>query len=523
MSYSLNSPASTYLKRAETHMNNYNPAVIRLENITKRFPGVVALEHINLAIQPGEIHAIIGENGAGKSTLMNLLAGELQPDEGSIYINEKAQVISDPAVSQALGISVVFQELALCPNLNISENISLWKAGRGPRFSILNRKEFDQTALEVLGSLGLDDINLKQPVGQLTVARQQMVEIAKSISTHARVLILDEPNSALSQEESEHLFKVVRQLKENGVTVLYISHHLDEVLSLADRITVLRDGKLVETIQATDATVSNLITRMVGRDIITVPREFSENSGEPSLSINGLSSAGCLESVSFFVRAGEFVGIAGLPDSHKDELVECLFGLRPVSGGEIRIHDRPIKVTDPTTAISEGMYLIPADRRGSGAFLTMSVQDNVVASNLKSVSNSGILHQKNITTAGEKFTKELDIRISSLKQLMATLSGGNQQKVILARGLATKPSVLVLPEPTRGIDVGAKAEIYKILQKLAEQGSAILIISSELPELISQCNRILVMHNGQVSGVFTHAEATEEDILACAMGHATHL
>ena len=504
-------------------MDQQYSAIIRLENITKKFPGVVALEGINLAIFPGEVHAIIGENGAGKSTLMNLLAGELQPDEGKIYFNNKAQVITDPGISQSLGISVVFQELALCPNLSVAENISLCKAGRHSRFGLLDRKEFNKTARTVLTSLGLDDMDLKQPVGQLSVARQQMVEIAKSISTQSKVLILDEPNSALTQEESDHLFRTVRQLRDTGVTILYISHHLEEVLSLADRITVMRDGKLVDTLKASDASIANLITRMVGRNITSAPREFTELIGKTALEVKALFSVGCLQDVSFQVHAGEFVGIAGLPDSHKDELVECLFGLRHISGGEVRIHDHPVKVSSPSTAIQEGMYLIPADRRGSGAFLTMSVQDNTVASNLKSVSQSGILNQQKITETSKKFTHELDIRISSLGQLMATLSGGNQQKVILARGLATEPSILVLHEPTRGIDVGAKAEIYKILQKLAGRGSAILIVSSELPELISQCNRILVMHNGQVTGEFGDKEATEEGILACAMGHATHL
>lgn len=495
------------------------PAIIRLENITKNFPGVVALDGINLDIYPGEIHAIIGENGAGKSTLMNLLAGELQPDAGKIYFHDKPQVISNPTVSQSLGISVVFQELALCPNLSISENISLWKAGRRPRFELLDRKEFDATAREALSTLGLNNIDLKQTVGKLSVARQQMVEIAKSISTHAQVLILDEPNSALTQEETEHLFRTVRQLRASGVTILYISHHLEEVLSLADRITVLRDGKLVDTIQASDATISNLITRMVGRNIVAAPRGFSKPLGEPALFVRDLCCPGWLEGVSFQVRAGEFVGIAGLPDSHKDELVECLFGLRQISSGEIQIHGRPIKVKTPSSAIHEGMYLIPADRRGAGAFLTMSVQNNTVVSNLKAVSQAGMLIPQKILEVGKKFMHELDIRTSGLGQLMATLSGGNQQKVILARGLATNPSILVLHEPTRGIDVGAKAEIYKILQNLAERGSAILIISSELPELISQCNRVLVMHNGRVAGEFQHEKATEEDILACAMGH----
>jgi len=503
-------------------MEENSSAIIQLIDITKKFPGVVALDHISLSIYPGEIHAIIGENGAGKSTLMNLLAGELQPDEGRIVYKGETRVIPDPLVSRSLGISVVFQELALCPNLTIAENIFLWKTSEKTPFALVDRKSFAKNGQEVLTNLGLKDIDQRQLVGSLSVAKQQLVEIAKAISTQASVLILDEPNSALTQEESEHLFQIIRQLRDQGVTILYISHHLEEVLALADRITVLRDGKLVDTITAVDATIGNLIARMVGRNITQVPREFTSQMGAPTLQISNLSSAGTLDQISFEVHSGEFVGIAGLPDSYKDELVECLFGLKSWQG-EIRIQGQQAHIDSPTSAIDNGMYLIPADRRGSGAFLAMNLQANIVASNLKAVSKNGYLNQKSMHNTAARYYHELDIRASSLTQLMANLSGGNQQKVILARGLSTNPTVLVLHEPTRGIDVGAKAEIYRILQNLASQGSAILIVSSELPELISQCDRILVMHAGRVSGIFSHTEANEESILACMMGHAAHL
>jgi len=502
-------------------MDDQKTAIIRLENITKTFPGVVALDNINLSIFPGEIHAIIGENGAGKSTLMNLLAGELQPDEGVIYFKGEAKVIANPAISQSLGIAVVFQELALCPNLSIAENISLWQVRKKPALAFINRKTFKETAVKALTSLGVADLNLNQPVSQLSVAKQQLVEISKAISTSAEVLILDEPNSALTQEETDHLFNIVRQLKDAGVTIIYISHHLEEVLALADKITVLRDGKLVDTIEAVDATITNLIARMVGRTITTQARDFTEESiQQVSLEIRNLSSTGLFEDVSFEIRSGEIVGIAGLPDSHKDELVEGLFGLRPIQAGQILIHGKPVKISAPADAIREGMFLIPADRRGWGAFLQLSLQDNTVVSSLKNISLSGFIKRREMQQLAEQYTHDLDIRASSLRQIMANLSGGNQQKVILARGLATKPFILVLHEPTRGIDVGAKAEIYRILDDLARQGSAILIISSELPELISQCDRILVMHDGRVDGIFSHTEASEEQILACAMGHA---
>jgi ABC-type sugar transport system ATPase subunit len=503
-------------------MEDHSLAIIQLKDVTKKFPGVLALDHITLSIFPGEVHGIIGENGAGKSTLINILAGELQPDAGAISFKGNPVTISNPLVSHSLGISVVFQELALCTNLNIAENISLWKVSDQPLLAFRNKKLFEENAKQALDELGFSEVDLNLPVGQLSVAKQQLVEIAKAISTKAEVLILDEPNSALTQEESEHLFQIVRRLREAGVTILYVSHHLDEVLELADQITVLRDGRLIDTVQAGGTTIPHLIERMVGRNLVTTPREFTSRKGTAALEVANLSSPGTLKGLSFDIYGGEFVGIAGLPDSHKDELVECLFGLRTYQG-ELRIDGQPVEITTPSDAIDRGMCLVPADRRGAGAFLTLSLQDNTVASNLGGVSQNGFLKRGAIRKLAQHFVEDLDIRASSLSQLMANLSGGNQQKVILARGLATNPSVLVLHEPTRGIDVGAKAEIYRILQGLAAQGSAILIVSSELPELISQCDRILVMHDGTLSGAFDHTEASEEAILACMMGQAEHL
>jgi len=499
-------------------------AIIQLEKITKRFPGVLALDRVTLSVFPGEIHAIIGENGAGKSTLMNILAGELQPDDGKILFKGLTTLIPDPVASRHLGISVVFQELALCPNLTIAENISLWMASEQWAFAFQNRRLYNATAKEMLDNLGLVNIDLHQPVGQLSVAKQQMVEIAKAISTKARVLILDEPNSALTQDESEHLFSVVRKLRGEGVAILYISHHLDEVLDLADRITVMRDGGVVDTFLTGDSTVSNLITRMVGRDIVAAERDFDhQNLGEVALELEQLSSPGLFVDISLQVQAGEIVGIAGLPDSYKDELVQAIFGMGNIGNGRILLKGKPVKIHNPTDAIRHGLYLIPADRRGAGALLQMSLQENILVSSLPKISSMGFLLKSEAKALARIHFDNLDVRATGLSQKMANLSGGNQQKVILGRGLATKPAVLVLHEPTRGIDIGAKAEIYKILQKLAEQGTAILIISSELPELISQCDRILAMHAGRITGSFRHSEATEEDILACAMGHAEHL
>jgi ABC-type sugar transport system ATPase subunit len=498
--------------------------IIRLEKISKGFPGVQALDQVSLSVYPGEIHAVIGENGAGKSTLMNILAGELQPDSGYIIYQGQERHIPNPFISQQMGISVVYQELALCPNLSVAENISLNTTSASFPLAFVKKAQFSATARRALSQLGMAYLNLNQPVGQLSVAQQQIVEIAKAISTEVKVLILDEPNSALTQEETEHLFQVLRQLRESGVAIIYVSHRLEEVLRLSDRITILRDGKLMGTVDAASATVERLIASMVGRAVESLYRRAGESQvqARTALEIKNLQSGDTLNGISFKVQAGEIVGIAGLPDAGKDELVDCCFGLRPYSG-EIWVKGKAVKINSPAQAIAQGLALIPADRRSTGALLVLKVQDNVIAASLDRVSRAGFLNGTAIHSVSQNYVEHLDIRIASLMQKMATLSGGNQQKVILARGLATQPAVLLLHEPTRGIDVGAKAEIYGILHDLAGQGVAILIVSSELPELIGQCDRILVMHAGHITGHFNQSEAAEELILACAMGQATHL
>jgi ABC-type sugar transport system ATPase subunit len=500
--------------------NGSSSPIIQLEHITKRFPGVLALDDVSFSIFPGEVHAVLGENGAGKSTLMNILAGELQPDSGHVIYDGQRREIGSPLVSQKLGISVVYQELALCANLTIAENISLNSIANRSPFAFVNRGKFDQNAREVLGRLGLSNVNPRAVVGKLSVAQQQLVEIAKAISMQVRVLILDEPNSALTIEETEHLFAVLRQLQADGVAIIYVSHRLEEVLRIADRITVMRDGRYIDTaLNDESLTIETLITKMVGR---TVDHFFKRGfppaaQDTVALEVQACTSESVVRDVSLQVRRGEVVGIAGLPDSGKDELVDCIFGLRPHTGS-LLVNGVKAAIKSPVSAIQHGLSLIPADRRGAGAMLAMSVENNIVASTLYEVSQLGILKSAAIRAVGQHYVHQLDVRISSLKQKMRTLSGGNQQKIIIGRGLATRPSILLLHEPTRGIDVGAKAEIYAILHTLAQDGVAVLIISSELPELISQCDRILVMHQGRMNGEFGRENANEEAILACAMG-----
>ncbi len=500
-------------------MNKQPTPIIDLEEISKAFPGVQALDKVSFSVFTGEIHAVVGENGAGKSTLMNILAGEVQPDSGKIFFMGEECNIPNPYISQQMGISVVYQELSLCPNLSIAENISLFTAAAPPGIALSKKKKFSEVAEKALARLGGSYMNLDEPVRNLSIAKQQLVEIAKAISGQLKVLILDEPNSALAQDESQHLFSVIRQLKEMGVTVIYVSHRLEEVLEISDRITILRDGKYIETMDASKASVDSLITRMVGRAVDDLYQRKVENRAGDEIvleSIN-LTSDRYINDVSFQVKAGEVVGIAGLPGSGKEELVECLFGLRAYHG-EIWVRGNPLAITSPGVAIKHGLAFIPSDRRGAGALLTMNVQENIVAAKLPELSRVGFLNRQDIRLTSQEYVRNLDIRISNLTQQMATLSGGNQQKVILARGLATKPAVLILHEPTRGIDVGAKAEIYNILQQLTIEGVGILIVSSELSELIGQCDRILALHQGQITGQFSRQEADEETILACTMG-----
>jgi ribose transport system ATP-binding protein len=504
---------------------NKNPTpIIRLEEISKAFPGVQALDKVSFTIPTGEIHAVVGENGAGKSTLMNILAGEVQPDSGKILFLGKECQIPNPYISQKMGISVVYQELSLCPNLSIAENISLSTAATPPGLALSKKKQFKEVAEKALARLGGSYLKVEEPVRNLSIAKQQLVEIAKAISGKVKVLILDEPNSALAQEESQNLFSVIRQLKEMGVTVIYVSHRLEEVLEISDRITILRDGKFIDTLDAPNANVDGLITRMVGRAVNDLYQRKVENkaSEEIVLECRNLTSDEHIKDLTYHVNSGEVVGIAGLPGSGKEELVECLFGLRSYQG-EIWVRGKALAITSPGVAIKHGLAFIPADRRGAGALLTMNVQENIVAAKLPELSRAGFINRQDFRTTSQEYVRSLDIRISSLTQQMATLSGGNQQKVILARGLATKPAVLILHEPTRGIDVGAKAEIYHILQQLTVEGVGILIVSSELSELIGQCDRILALHEGQIMGEFSRQEADEETILACTMGQEIHL
>ncbi len=494
--------------------------IVEIAGVTKRFPGVLALDRISVGFRAGEVHAVIGENGAGKSTLMNILAGDLRPDGGKLLVDGKEVKLASPLDSRAQGITVVYQELALCPTMSVADNIMMSDMAARSVVSLLPRDMMRREARAALTRLGMGGLDPDTKVGRLSVAEMQLVEIAGAVRQNARVLVLDEPNSALSKRESERLFEVVKQLRAEGVTIIYVSHHLREVLDIADRVTVMRDGRTIVTMDNEGLSEDQLIRAMVGRDLGAAlqwslqvePRPEGEDS---VLTVENLEAAG-LEDVSFSVRAGEILGIGGLPDSGKDGLGDALFGLS-ARRGKVTIDGKELRGADPLAAIRLGMSFVPADRRGAGGLLRMSVADNVVSASLPRFSLAGFVRRGAVRREARAQVARLDARISHLGQKLGTLSGGNQQKIILGRSLVTNPRVLVLHEPTRGIDVGAKAEIYSILRGIAGEGMAIVMISSEIPELIMNAERVLVLRDGRLSGELTGQSINETAILARAM------
>jgi ABC-type sugar transport system ATPase subunit len=493
--------------------------IILARGISKRFGNTLALNSVDIVLHPGEVHALLGENGAGKSTLINILAGELQPDAGEIFVHGERVRFKDPHHASSLGISVVYQELSLCPNLTVAQNISLHRAADSGLLHRVDRKQLISSAQALLRRLGLSNLDVTVPVRSSSLGQRQLVEIAKALTTDLRVLILDEPNSALTHEESADLFRVVRELRDQGIAIVYVSHRLEETMQLVDRITILRDGRIVDTDSRRNFSIPHLIQKMVGREInhLFHREPLREPDRARALVVSKLNDRDLLKDVSFDLHVGEILGIGGLPGSGKDELVECLSGTREFTGN-VEIDGRRVRIRSTEDVIRAGMALVPSDRRGAGTFQVLSILDNVAAASLRRVNRWGVLSRKRMKDLANNYLSRMNLKARSIEQKVGTLSGGNQQKVVLARGLATEPRILLLHEPTRGIDVGAKAEIYQILNQLASRGIAILIVSSELPELIGQCDRIFAMHNGRITGEYSRREASEERILASAMG-----
>jgi ABC-type sugar transport system ATPase subunit len=492
--------------------------LIEARHINKAFHGIRALHEVCFDLEPGEVHALVGENGAGKSTLIKIITGAIPADSGTLTLAGRDMVDSDPAIAHARGIAAIYQEPMLFPDLTVAENIT-WSRGPGCWWRRVNRKASRRQAQELLSRLGAP-IDPDRLAGSLTMPEQQMVEIAKAIGAGARALIMDEPTASLTDLEVDRLFEVIRGLRAQGAGIIYISHRLDEIFAIADRITVLRDGEGIATRPASELDRARLIELMVGRSVATIyPRREIAN-GETVLELRNVSceKAG-LRNVSLFVRSGEILGLAGLVGSGRTELAEVIFGLRPADSGEILVRGGPVRISSPKQAIAAGLGFVPEDRRRHGVVLEMPITANTSLASLKTVSRCGWIDTQAERSLAERYVRELRIKTASAGAITATLSGGNQQKVALARWLATAPKVLILDEPTQGVDVGAKAEIHQLIAELARRGMAILMISSELPEILGMSDRIAVMHAGSISEVLSRSEATQQKILAMALGH----
>ncbi len=488
--------------------------IIVASGITKTFPGVRALDRVEFRCEKGEIHALIGENGAGKSTLMKILAGVYHPDEGTLAVNGKVVEEFSPQHAQRLGIAIIYQELSLLPYMSVAENIFL---GREPQigWGLVNYGEMERRASAILNQLD-PHILPKALVHNLSPAQRQLVEIAKALSLNADVIIMDEPSSSLAEHELKRLFEIIRSLKQRGVTVIYISHRLEEVLEIADRVTVLRDGRTVGVLPISEASEDKLIRMMVGREVV-VPELHRDGHEQPVvLEVRGLTRSNVFEDVNLTLRKGEILGLAGLIGSGRTELARAIFGADPVDAGTVLLHGQAVPLAAPRAVIDRGIALIPEDRKSQGLILTHTLRENVALPSLKRIQRWGFVKERAERAMVRQSVEQLDIRTPSLEQQVAYLSGGNQQKAVLAKWLNAGPEVLIFDEPTRGIDVGAKAEIYSLLRQLADSGKAIIMISSELPEILNLSDRIAVMSGGKIAGILDAREATEEAVLALA-------
>ncbi len=515
--FSASSAVNTFLLNSMT-----TDPIIDLSHITQRFPGVLALDDVSLSISRGETRAVVGENGAGKSTLMKILSGIYRDYEGELWISGQAERFGSTRDAEAAGVSIIHQELNLVEELSVAANIFLGRELR-LRMGLLDERSMRAKAGELLRSLGCQ-LDPQTPVGQLRVGDQQLVEIAKALLLENDILIMDEPTSALTHAEVERLFRVIGELKARGVTILYISHKMDEVFQLADQITVLRDGRLMETVSPKETDVRSVTHLMVGRELEAVTFTGDRQLGEEVLRVEELrlrSTDGVrrwqLEDINFTLHAGEILGIAGLLGAGRTELLEALFGLSPMeTQGDIYLSGRKVSFSHPCEALAEGMALLTEDRKRLGLFENFSVQDNITLSSLSDLVAGGLISPRAQRQAAVESITQLGIRTSGPDAAVMELSGGNQQKCIIARWLRTQPSVLLLDDPTRGIDVGAKAEIYRLADELCRSGMGILVTSSELPELLTLCDRILVLSEGRLTGEFSRAEATEQRLMEAA-------
>jgi ribose transport system ATP-binding protein len=492
--------------------------LVEMDGIAKRFPGVNALEDARFDLRPGEVHALVGENGAGKSTLMKILAGIYQPDAGRILFNGEAVEIPSPRAAQQLGVSIIHQELNLMPHLTVAQNIFIGREPRARLPFVVDDKALNSRARGLFESLHLR-MDPRRRVGNLAVAEQQMVEIAKALSFNAAVLIMDEPTAALTEVEIGELFRIIRQLRENGVGIVHISHRLEELKQISDRVTVMRDGHYVATVPTPEARLEQIISMMVGRTIFEEATEIPDSAAaDVVLEVRNLNRGRMVRDISFELRRGEILGFAGLVGAGRTEVARTIFGADRADSGEIRIHGRPVRIASPADAVRHGIGYLSEDRKRFGLAIGMDVETNIVLASLQRfVGLLGRIKGRLTRSAAQLQVTNLGIKTPTVRQTVRNLSGGTQQKVVVGKWLTADTEILIFDEPTRGIDVGAKSEIYRLLNELAREGKAIIMISSELPEILRMSHRIVVMCEGRITGVLPAGEATQEAI----MGYAT--
>ncbi|SFT84224.1 rhamnose transport system ATP-binding protein [Geodermatophilus amargosae] len=495
--------------------------VLALEDVGKSFGAVAALRGAQLELRAGEAHALVGENGAGKSTLVKVLAGVHGPDTGRVLLDGQPVTLADPAAARAAGIAVIYQEPTLFPDLSVAENIFM---GRQPLLSgrRIDRRGLAERCRALFERLGVA-LDPDRPARGLSIADQQMVEIAKALSFDARVLVMDEPTAALSGVEVERLFAVARSLRASGAAVLFISHRFDEVFDLCDRITVMRDGQWVSTDLARDLTVDQVVRRMVGREVSSLFPKTEVEPGEVVLEVRGLTRRGVFSDVSFDVRAGEIVALAGLVGAGRSEIVRAVFGIDPYDAGSVRVSGKALKKGDPAAAMAAGIALVPEDRRQQGLVMELSVERNATLTRRWELAKGGLLSSRTERAEAAEWSKRLQVKAGKLSDPVSTLSGGNQQKVVLAKWLSTEPTVLIVDEPTRGIDVGTKSEVHRLLSQLAAEGLAVVMVSSELPEVLGMADRVLVVSEGRLVDDIPRARADEDSVMLAATGQGSSI
>lgn len=489
---------------------------LAMQGVSKAFPGVQALQDVNFQLQAGEIHALVGENGAGKSTLIKILGGVYRADSGKIYLNDQEIELLNPQHASAQGIAIVHQEFNLVPHLTVAENIFLGKLPTS-RGGFVSRKELNAATEAVLQRLG--PVSATSLVSHLSVAEMQLVEIGKALSFQPQVLVMDEPTAALNEREIQRLFEIIRGLRDQGVGIIYISHHLDEVLEIADRCTVLRDGRVVGTLIGPQLDKNEMISLMVGRPLERMFNKEFNGTPEVALEVKGLEVQGLLRNINFTAHKGEVLGVAGLMGAGQANLPRALFGLLPLTQGTIFLQGKPIRIGSPQDAIHHSLGWITEDRKGEGLVLSQSITENISLASLdKHTGVAGFLQRSQELEVAQRYIRELGIKTPSATQQTEHLSGGNQQKVVLAKWLNTAPDVIIMSEPTRGIDVGAKADIYGIINQLTRRGKAVLLISSDLPELLGMSDRLLVMYDGEIRATLDASQATQEQVMYFATG-----